>query len=362
MPFFKKLFSKKEKPTNPYLEFWDWFTTKESVFAKTIKNQENIKESFFDAISPKLGEIKEGIFFLVGMDDDTIELILTPDGNIKNVVFIEELVDAAPQLEGWKFIALKPSHKLEGFVLKMGDYEFSKDNLHFYPVTYEDYPDEIEIVVVHDDCNEENRGQIGNGIFIFLDNYLGELNFITAIDRTDIKGKKETEKTLIPIEKLKDFIHWRQKEFIEKYQGLRHHTEKDNHSILTAELEGGDKLIAVLNTDLLKWEQKASHPWVMIFEIEFEGENNGMPNKETSALLETIEEDLMDNLKDFNGYLNIGRETRRNNRAIFFACKDFREPSKVAYFTKKKYEPIVKIDFELYKDKYWQTFNRYGIS
>ena len=41
-------------------------------------------------------------------------------------------------------------------------------------------------------------------------------------------AKAKIKKELIPIEKLKDFLIWRQKEFIEKYEGTRRNTIDDN--------------------------------------------------------------------------------------------------------------------------------------
>src|SRR5690606_31259503 len=97
-----------------------------------------------------------------------------------------------------------------------------------------------------------------NGTYIFLDNYLGELNFATVIDNITVIAQEDAENELIPIEKLKDFLIWRQKEFTEKYEGIRHDTKQDNHSGLEAELESGNKLIAIINSDLLNWDRKAS--------------------------------------------------------------------------------------------------------
>jgi len=62
------------------------------------------------------------------------------------------------------------------------------------------------------------------GIYIFLDNYLGELDFLNNIDNLKVINKKEAEKELVSIGKLKDFLIWRQKEFIEKYEGVWYNT------------------------------------------------------------------------------------------------------------------------------------------
>jgi hypothetical protein len=55
---------------------------------------------------------------------------------------------------------------------------------------------------------------------------------VTTIDNLKIISKEEAQKELIPVEKLKAYLTWRQKEFIEKYEGVRRNTENDNYSIL----------------------------------------------------------------------------------------------------------------------------------
>lgn len=362
MNFLENIFQQTEKPSKSYADFWNWFQKKEGSFFKVIKAHGNIEEVFFNAISPKLDEIKEGIFYLTGMaDEDTVELVLTPDGNVENVVFVEELVSAAPKIKGWKFTALKPALAIENVSISMSGYDYNSENLFFYALEDKNYPDDIDLIIIHKDYNEADARTITSGTFIFLDNFLGELNSITAIDEITVIGETAAEKELIPIAKLKAYLNWRQKEFLEKYEGVRYQIEEDNHSVLTKELKGGEKLIAVLNTDLLKWGNKASHPWIMIVEIKFEGGVNGMASDETLVVLEGIENELLESLKDFEGYLNIGRETKSNLHRIYFACRDFRKPSKVLYLTQQKYIEGFEFNFEIYKDKYWRIFNRYGI-
>ena len=345
-----------------YAEFWTWFKKEERIFFKVIEERTDIEKKFFNPLSAKLAEVKDDIFYLTGMaDDETVELILTPDGIVENVVFIEELVAAAPSIKGWKFTALKPALDIENVGIRMQDFEFNGENLFFYANEDSDYPDEIDLQVVHKDFTKENEQIITNGTFIFLDNFLGELNFITSIDEVQVIGKESAEKELVPIAKLKAYLNWRQKEFLEKYEGIRYNTEEDNHSNLTAELKDGSKLFAILNTDLLKWDYKASHPWVMVVRINFEGQENGMPNEKIQADLQKIEDQLLTELKDVAGYLNIGRQTSSNLREIYFACKDFRKPSKVLSQIEQNYIITYDLAFDIYKDKYWRTFNRFGV-
>ncbi len=361
MSFFKNVFSKKGEQINSNSDFWTWFKKNEKDFFKVVKNQKNIENGFFDKISPKLDELKEGFYYLTGMlDDKTVELILTADGSTKNIVFVEELVESAPTIDGWKFTALKPALDIADVNISMAGYEFSSKNLNFYPNEIEEFPDEIDIKIIHDDLTDENRSQIVNGTYIFLDNYLGELEFINNIDNINIIGRSEAEKELIPIAKLKDYLNWRQKEFIEKYEGVRYDTENDEFTILEAELENGNNLIAVLNTDLLNWDRKASHPWISVLTVKYDGKkNNGMPNENDFKLLNILEEELMQNLQDKDGYLYVGRQTADGERNIYFACKDFRKPSKDFYKVQQNQSKNFEIDYDIFKDKYWQSFDRF---
>ncbi|RZJ50497.1 MAG: DUF695 domain-containing protein [Flavobacterium sp.] len=359
MGFLEKIFNSKEQPINNYNDFWNWFQRNEKAFLEVLKGKGDIESGFFNKLSPKLNELRDGYFFLTGMmDDNTAELVLTADGALKNIVFVEELVEAAPVIEGWKFTALKPSLNIEDVTIRMANYTFSKDELSFYYTDDSNFPDEIDITVIHNDLNEANRDIVTNGTYIFLDNFLGELNFATTIDNINV-GKDKVEKEIIPIEKLKDFLIWREKEFVEKYSGTRHNTENDRYSMLEAEIEGGKPLVAVINTDLLNWDSKASHPWILAIEVKFLGDDNGLPNDIYLGKLNELEDDLMNQLKDSDGYLNVGIETVNSLRIIYFACKDFRKPSKIADELIYKYEDRFVITFDIYKDKYWQSFNRF---
>ncbi|MDR3716066.1 MAG: DUF695 domain-containing protein [Puia sp.] len=361
MGFLQKLFAKKEETTKSYGEFWDWFQKHEKAFHKVIKQRDHPAKNFFEKLSPRLNDLKDGFFYLTGMlNEKTAELVFTPDGIVRNIVFVEELVSAAPEMEGWKFTALKPAVDIRNLGVKMEGLTFNNENMSFYSTGQVDFPDEIDITIVHSDLTEENRSNITRGVCIFLDNFLGELNFVTTIDNISVLGTGEAAKELIPIEKLKDFLIWRQKEFVGKYEGVRRNTEKDNHSILEAQLKNGNALIAVINTDLLEWDHKSSHPWILDVGIQYDGKgNNGMPDKNTHQILDEIEKDILRELKDFDGYLNIGRQTADSNREIYFACRDFRKPSKVLHAIQQKYAGRQAITFDIYKDKYWQSFARF---
>ena len=170
------------------------FLLHENEFYKIVKkgNGDKISTQFFDKIAPKLNEFKEGIWYLTGMlNDNTVDLILTADGEVQNFYVIEELISTA----------LKPEHDIENVGINMAGFSFTGANISFYSNELKDYPDEINITLIHDYYNEENKADIINGCYLFLDNYLGELNSLSIIDSINFEQKSEAEKELIPIEK-----------------------------------------------------------------------------------------------------------------------------------------------------------------
>ena len=118
--------------------------------------------------------------------------------------------------------------------------------------------------------------------------------------------------------------------------------------------------MAIINTTLLDWDGKASHPWIVTLKINYDGTaTNGMPDQETYDLMDKFEEELMNNLPDDIGFLNIGRETADSLREIYLACKEFRKISMTIDQLIEQYKEKLQIDYSIYKDKYWKSFERF---
>lgn len=361
MSFLNKWFGQKEAPVPSYQDFWSWFQQNEKAFYKVIKNRDRIERDFFDKLAPKLNELKDGFYYVTGMcDENTAELIITAEGATQNIVFVEELIAAAPKLEGWRFTALKPALDIKDVTIRMDGFEFGKDQISFYVNEDAAFPDEINIVLLHTDFTDQNKDTIIQGTYIFLDNYLGELNFVTTIDDIQVIGETDGTKESIPIEKLKDYLIWREKEFLEKYEGVWHDSDEGNYQAMEATLQNGNPFLAIINSDLLEWDSKASHPWIVTLQIPYNGKNNnGMPKEDAYQMLTEIEDEMMDELKASDGYLNVGRQTADNERVVYICSKDFRKPSKILHRIQQEYQSKMPFTFEIYKDKYWQSLDRF---
>ncbi|MFY7828854.1 MAG: DUF695 domain-containing protein [Flectobacillus sp.] len=364
MSIIDRFFKKNPTPDNPYREFWNWFLVNEKKFFKIVKDGENIDKDFFAILSPKLEVLHKGIYFLSGMyDDDTAELILTADGIVKNIVFIEELVSAAPEIKNWKITALKQAVDMEEWQIGIEELIINSPSLSFFPDEYPQYPDEIAITIVYEDYSAEEHGTIVSGIYMYLDNLLGELNAGVQLDQIKIQGPSPNHPELIPIAKLPAYLNWREKEFIEKYESSE--VPEDDIPLTTLQATGENEmpLIASINLPLLEWDTKPSYPWILRIEIQYNGQlNEGLPSESDFEILNELEDTLLDQLLADEICLYIGRQVGTNMCEFYFTCKNFREPSKKIHSFSPEIEKNFKFEYFIYRDKYWRSFEHFRVA
>lgn len=340
-------------------DFWSWFSQQADGFFDIVKAQKEIAKLFVNPVLEQLNTIRDGYYVLVGMiEDDLAELIITADGDVRVIPFIERLVASAPALNHWKITALKPPSELNDFAVNFSQGSLSADTLDFIFKEEKEYPDLLNIDIVHDDITDLNRGLFEQGIFIFLENYIGEIQCLELIDGISIKAKNEAQGELISMHKLDSFLKWRNKEQVEKYDQVKHTSDDDQYTGFETKLDSGRSLITTINTNLLHWEHVAAYPWITIITMNYKNGNNGMPSKDENNLLYEIEEEVNAHLREEVYCLNIGRQTGENKREIYYASKDFRLPA-IALDKISKSHKDFSIDYEIYKDKYWQTFKRF---
>jgi hypothetical protein len=359
MSFLKKLFGKAaaETPVQPEA-FWDWFA-KEAARLKATVVQRTQSEQALNEIMEHLQAVNPGLYTLVGAGGDgDAELIISAEGRISQIVFVEEMVAQAPKVPGWKFTALKPAIGFSDMRISIHGFDFEASNIHFFANESAAEPDSVDISFVYDHYNPEKHAEIENGLLIYLDNALGEMNFMTQVDHAALVADADGNR-LIPVEKLPAYLQWREKEFIEKYDAIRYSNEEDSYGVMEAKDEESRPMIAIVNSSLMRWEGKTSHPWMVVIEIKYEGDAAGLPQGKVYEIMNEMEDELAGVLTPENGCLNIGRETYNNSRNIYFACHEFRESSRKVNATLQQYKDRLKVSYQVYKDKYWQIVSHF---
>jgi len=341
-----------------YEDFWSWFEQNAEHLYAVVKSEKNIAHDFIAPVTVQLNLLRDGFFLLAGMySDDIAEMIITADGDVRVIPFIEELVALAPEINNWRITALKPPSERKDFEVNFSQGSLSAETLFFIHKENSKYPDLIDIEIVHHDINDANRHLFEQGIFIFLENYIGELASLEMIDYISIKAAHESTGELIPLSKLSSFLNWRRKEFVGRNNSILCESDNDAYVRIETMTDNDEILIAAINRTLLQQEHTTAYPWIAVVKILYGGDH-GQPTLEDSLRLEGIEEYLSILIDDDVEFLNIGKETGENIMEIYFACKGFRKP---AIILDKLCQRgwIFEIDYQIFKDKYWQFFERF---
>jgi hypothetical protein len=351
---FNKLFGGK-KEVDPVIDFWNWFIKNEKEFRSHFNDRDR-SGKFINKLVEKIKPFNPWIKALAGpLDEATYELVITSDGDIALFTKVEELVAAAPVIPGWAVTAHKPGMGLERALISMYGYDFGSSNMRFYPVNDDDHPDDIRIVLTHQDYNEEEAGKFQTGGMIYLENAIGEVKTALLIDGYEVRGEPGPGTETIPVEKLEEYLLWREKEFVEKYNKipLEEQAPAEEYAVLEANDAEGMPIFATVNMGYKDWEYKAAFPWLMRFDLTFKGDETGLPGKKQMEELQAWEDGLLTALKSPE-IIYVGHDTTRGTRTIYLYATSFLEASPKAHDFVESSDQKYPIVFSIRKDKYWQ--------
>ncbi|MDM5228526.1 hypothetical protein QUF73_20590 [Cytobacillus sp. NJ13] len=180
---FKKFFGK----NYTVADFWIWFEKNSQDYYRL--KEENLN-SLFNKLSKQLSKINEDIAFEFSADliQGKREFIISADGILSAFPDVIELVENAPQLEGFKIIAFRQKSAVEDIsTIEYEDISLGPDDVYF---TYRKNGDTLDIVLYlrgYDSDFEEWE----NAAFILLDTIIGEYDVATKIGSIDMLPYKE---------------------------------------------------------------------------------------------------------------------------------------------------------------------------
>lgn len=191
-------------------QFWNWFKDNNKAYTFLNSVDEETKEKLLDDFLKQLHKYCDSIYFEIGgYPDEDQELIITAEGDERYFDKIETLVNAAPKIDGWTFIAFKPPMP-DNFKSKWDDLELNSEDMWFLPLS-NDKTQELGIRV----CFNKQDLIKGNKtltplLYKMLDTILGEKSFALDIQyvETDLLPDYPEEEGLYPILELPEYIEW----------------------------------------------------------------------------------------------------------------------------------------------------------
>lgn len=341
--------------------FWNWFVNNEQRFRELDLDDSEKALAFLDELISQMRPFNASLKALAGpYSGNRFELIITADGDVALFCKVDELIEKAPKLDKWVFTALKPALGFDDISIDMYEKNFSTDTISFFPIVHDEYPDEVGIVLTHSEYNEEEDDQFQAGGMIFLENGLGEENTATKIDyyETGALPPADSGVEVIPISKLADYLNWREKEFVEKYESVLERPE-ESFNLLEAEDDDGKLMMVTVDSGFKEWPQRPAFPWLLQIDINYAGDANGLPSQQQLDDLQEIEEEIIRLFSAAPTIWYIGNRTYDNMRNVYFYASEYKQNSKILH----RFIESVKIDymvlFFIRKDKYWQNMEMY---
>ena len=298
--------------------FWDWFEKNHERYNSFNKiytfNMEEAEE-LLGLLTKSLHEYSKGLFVEISGDDAKQEMIITAQGNKEFFADAFELVQNAPIIGSWNFIATKPAIGLD-FNFKMADVTISPDEILFMPLEADEYPDDVAIRLYHKDYTTEEgdtRNAVIVGLYMALNMLLGETATTLDFQYIDFDDVPHPKEQTFPFSELKAYIEYKKG----KRANSGEEFPNENIKLLEGKVEEKPSLL-VLNQAVKHYEFTQKFPYLlqMTLDLKNVGEN-GLPIGNTDEIYE-IEDVVYQEISQKKKGHFIATETYDGKREFFY--------------------------------------------
>jgi hypothetical protein len=188
-------------------QFWDWFTNQQSSLRKITDGDYDL----IDNILNELREIQTGLAVEFEKNGDLIIMTISADGIEDNFEIVKEIIDNAPKIEKWDFVAFRqpvPRDKINSITIKVKEITLDPKTIWFRALKEDD---NLYIQIFSDFLTEENRGDIGYGCLMLLDSLIGEFDCVKKVSAYEFYNTNEAQEfkdDLDPLTEIRDFLNF----------------------------------------------------------------------------------------------------------------------------------------------------------
>jgi hypothetical protein len=338
--------------------FWNWFRENHqnySNFNEIYSSYPKESTRLLDVITKELKEFSEGLFFEISADKERKELIITAQGNREYFVDALELVEYAPTIEDWKFIALKPAIGLD-FNFKMGEVTINPSEITFMPLEAPEYPHDIAIRLYHKDYTPKEgatRNAVIIGLYSALNMLLGEKESSLIFQYIDFDDMPHPKEQSFPFSGLKDYIEYKKGE--RPHSGLEF--PKEDVAIMEGKIDTLPSLL-ILNKSLDYYEFTQKFPYLLQLTLTIKNvTENGLPQGNIDELY-LIEDIIYQEIfKEKKGHF-IATQTHNGKRDLFYYADSKESIDKALSMLTLEYESC-EVHYSIDYDPFWIRTNKF---
>lgn len=170
-----------DQNTRAIAAFWGWLSAQQPALNNLITPD----DPFWDAVLTQLHAVHAGLWFEVSNGPFTPrEFVITAQGDTRLFQLVDTLAAAAPNLPGWKIVALKQPQADDPLVeMKYEGRILDPSKMWFSPLTAKSDPTRLALRIAVPGFQEEDRNTFTTAILIMLDSLLGERDAALQVHR-----------------------------------------------------------------------------------------------------------------------------------------------------------------------------------
>ena len=198
--------------------FWSWFTSHAESLTMLNDLDEASRKSLLDEMQQQLTAYCDGLTCEVGEQTaNGRTLTISAEGDFDLFRYVVELVDNAPDIDWWEFIAFRQP-KGKNLRVVFDRYRFETAKMAFLQLESDEEPDIIGLRVALPvlpagyvpKTDDPEGDDLLVGVYVTLEALLGEFDCTTLIGYVDIcpMPKEPFKAGFRPLDDLPEFVEW----------------------------------------------------------------------------------------------------------------------------------------------------------
>lgn len=193
--------------------FWNWFSDNNERLTMLGDLDEKEQQSLLEELQEQLEAYCEGLTYEMGEPTPSGRtLTFSAEGDMDLFRYVVELVDNAPDLDWWEFVAFKQP---KGTDLKVtfDKYRFETKQMYFMQLESEEEPDILGIRVALPNPVADDDDQLV-GVYVTLEAMIGEFDCSTLIGYLDTCAipPEPFKAGFRPLDDFPEFVEWFKKQ------------------------------------------------------------------------------------------------------------------------------------------------------
>ena len=193
--------------------FWNWFSDNNERLTMLGDLDEKEQQSLLEELQGQLDAYCEGLTYEMGEPTPSGRtLTFSAEGDMDLFRYVVELVDNAPDLDWWEFVAFKQP---KGTDLKVtfDKYRFETKQMYFMQLESEEEPDILGIRVALPNPVADDDDQLV-GVYVTLEAMIGEFDCSTLIGYLDTCAipPEPYKAGFRPLDDFPEFVEWFKKQ------------------------------------------------------------------------------------------------------------------------------------------------------